>query len=457
MRTGPSTPETPPGRSPGPLLLGVDVGTTRTKAALIDADGREVASAAVATPFVSEGERVEMDVEALRHCLGEVLAGLGDARRRVEGVGVAGMAESGAPLDASRRPVGPVIGWHDVRGQEAVSVLERHFDGELALRIGQPVRTVLSAAKLGWLVDHGTTGVDRWLGVPELALHALTGAEATDFSLAARTGCYDVVERDWIPEVGEVLGFPVSVFAPLRPAGSAMGRVSGEGAAWSGLPEGARVTIAGHDHLAGMAGAGVRGGDAANSVGTAETLVVRCSSVPDLSAALDLRVAVTVHPAGREWAALVSAARAGLVLQGTAARLGRALADLDDLAGEHDPAEVAAETIDALASDEDTALPDASPGAIWAGVLEALAARTAEAYERLVRLVGPPERVVVFGGGSASDAWLRAKAARLSAPLWRSTVADAVARGAALAGGVAAGWWPSVDDAPQPDVSRRVD
>ena len=435
----------------------MDIGTTRTKAALVDTDGREVASAATGTPFTSEGERVEMDVGALRRCVGEVLDGLGEARHRVVGVGVAGMAESGAPLDASRQPLAPVIGWHDGRGEQAVSALERHFGGELALRIGQPVRTVLTAAKLGWLAEHGMSGVDRWLGVPELALHALTGAEATDFSLAARTGCYDVAERDWIPEVGEVLGFPVSVFAPLSPAGSVMGRVSAEGAAWSGLPKEVPVTVAGHDHLAGMAGAGVGREQAANSVGTAETLVVRCASVPDLSAALELGVAVTVHPGGQEWAALVSAARAGLVLRAAADRLGRPLPELDDLAGEDEPIAVSGEIVDALASGEPASLPDGTHGAIWGGLLEALAGRTADAYERLARLLGPPERVVVFGGGSASDAWLRAKAARLPVPLWRSTVADAVARGAALAGGVAAGCWPSVDGAPQPEVSRPVD
>ena len=438
------------------LLLGLDVGTSRTKATLVDVEGREVASAATRTPFVTEGGRAEMEVADLRNCLGNVLGKLGGARHRVAGVGLAGMAESGAPLDASRRALAPVIAWHDTRGEEAVSTLESCFPG-LAHRIGQPVRSVLTAAKLGWLVGSGVGGVDRWLGVPELVLHALTGAEVTDFSLAARTGCFDVGERTWIPEVGAALGFRVEVFPPIEPAGSDMGRVSAEGAAWSEIPEGVPVTVAGHDHLAGMAGAGIAGGQAGNSVGTAETLVAVCPSIPDAAAALDLRVAVTVHPCGREWVVLVSAARAGLVLEAAASGLGRSLPELDRLAESGRPAEVDDDLLDALASGRRASLPEASPGAVWAGVLEALAARTADAYQRLARVAGPRQRLVVFGGGSTSMAWLRAKAELVPVPLWRATVADAVPRGAALYAGVAAGWWPSTEDAPQPEVSRPLD
>jgi sugar (pentulose or hexulose) kinase len=131
-------------------------------------------------------------------------------------------------------------------------------------------------------------------------------------------------------------------------------------------------------------------------------------------------VAVTVYPGGREWAALVSAARAGLVLDATAARLGSTPPELDREAG-----------------------------AIWLEVLDDLAARTADACARLTALVGARDGIVVFGGGSASEPWLRAKAAHLGLPL-RPGAASAVARGAAVHAGVAAEGWPSADAATRP-------
>ena len=433
-------------------MLGVDVGSSRTKAVLVDRAGEEVASAAVATPFTTQDGRVEMEVEALRECLRAVLADLGDARQRVVAAGIAGMAESGAPLDAGGRALAPVIAWHDGRGDEAVEKLEQHFGPDLPLRIGQRIRTVLTVSKLRWLVDHGMTGMVRWLGVPELGLQALTGAEATEFSLAARTGCYDVADRRWIPEVPEVLGFPIDVFPPVEPAGTVMGRISADGAAWSGLPEGLPVTVAGHDHLAGMAGAGVAREDAANSVGTAETIVARTSSLPDVGKALDQRVRLTVYPGGQEWAALYGAARAGLVLEAGAAVLGHSLQELDGMAHDASPADIG-DAVDALARGQPASLPDAPDGEVWAGLLQVLTARTVDGYQRLTSVVGPCRRLVVFGGGSASEPWLRAKAAAMPVPVVRSRFRSEVARGAALYGGVAAGWWPSADDAPRPPAS----
>ncbi len=464
------------------LLLGIDIGTSHTKAVVVARDGREVASSAVATPFVGRDGRTEMSVDALRGCLGDVLAPLGDRRRQVVAAGVAGIAESGAPFDAGGRPLAPVIAWTDERGHEAVAALARQFGPALPARIGQEVRTVLTVSKLGWLVSNGMTGMARWLGVPELALHALTGEAATEVSLAARTGAFDVISRNWIPEVPTSLGFSIGAFPPVCVAGAAMGRVSGPASGWSGLPRGIPVTIAGHDHLVGMAGAGAGPGDAANSVGTAETIVVRAPGPPDVAAALAAGLRVSVHPGGEEWAVLVGAARAGLVLEAAAARLGRALPDLDraaagepvahgTAAGEPTASGTAAGEptangtaagagagpaaldgiVDGLARGIPVVFPAVADGTVWAGLLRALAARTADAYRRLVQVVGPCLRLVVYGGGAASDPWLRAKAAALTVPVVRSD-ASAVARGAALYAGVAAGWWATVDGAPAPSL-----
>jgi xylulokinase len=415
--TGPSTTE---------LLLGLDVGTSRTKAVLLDASGREVAGAVVATPFVTTGDRVEMAVDDLLGCVAEVLAGLGERRRHVVAAGVAGVAESGAPMDDQRRPLAPVIAWLDDRGGEAVGVLEREFGDGLALRTGQGATTKMTVAKLGWLLAHGVRDVDRWLGVPELALWALTGAEATEHSLASRTGCYDVTGHRWLPEVAGVLGFHTAVFAEVLAAGRVMGRVSVAGAAWSGLPAGIPVTIAGHDHLAGMAGGGVGPAELANSVGTAETIAGRAPTLPDMDAARAQRLAVSVSPGGTDWAVLVSAGRSGQVIEAAAAEWGMTPAELDARCDE-----------------------------AWAGVLAGLTGRAVDAYHRLAAVVGRRERMVVFGGGSASEPWLRAKAEAFDIPVVRSAVTSAVARGAAVHAGVAAGWWGSEDEAPTPPASGR--
>jgi len=432
--------------APAPLLLGVDVGSTSTKAVVIDGAGLEVARASTPTPFVMRRDRTEMAVDDLRAALETVLAALGDVRRQVASVGFAGMAESGAPFDGGGHPLAPVIAWHDPRGEEAVARLEREFGRDLALRIGQPLRPVLTATKVGWLVAHGAGPVVRWLGVPELCVQALTGAEVTEHSLAARTGCYDVGARRWMPEVPEALGFAVDVFPSVEPAGAVMGHLASGAIRWTGLPDGIPVTIAGHDHLAGMAGAGVGPDGLANSVGTAETIVARLPVPPDLDAALDSRVAISLYPGGREWAALVSTVRAGIVVERVAAALGHAPDKLDRLPGE--PVTIDDELLEDLARHRTACLPDGPPGDVWAGLLRAMARRTAEGYGRLTAIAGRRHEMVLFGGGSVSGPWLQAKAALLDIAVRQSVGGTAVARGAAIHAGVAAGWWPAADQGP---------
>ena len=433
-----------------PVLLGLDLGTTRLKGVLVDEHGAEVGRASAPTPFASGPAGTEMDGGELLDLVGTVLATLGDDRAAVAGVGIAGIAESGAPVDGEGAPLAPVIAWHDPRGGEVVARLQERFGDDLALAIGQRVRTVTSVAKLGWLLDAGVRGAHRWLGVPELCLHGLTGEQATEHSLAARTGCFDVRKRRWLPEVAEAAGFDVGVFPPIGTAGSILGRVSARGRAWSGLPEGVPVTLAGHDHLAGMVGCGAAKADLANSVGTAETVVGRSHELPDVELALARRVAVTLAPGGDGWAVLASAARAGRVLETVAAALERSPAELDRLAEDDGPGAEVGELLADVDAGDDLRVPPGPPGEVWWGLLRALSARTGEAVDRASEVVGPAPRLVVFGGGSRSRPWLRAKADALALPVARSTAAEAAARGAAVQAGVAAGWWPSAEAAPVP-------
>ena len=383
----------------------------------------------MATPFSASVAGLDMEVSDLEWALAEVVAALGPAGEQLAAVGVAGMAESGAPLRAGR-PVAPIIAWHDGRGAETVASLEARFGPALPRWTGRRVRTVSSLAKLGWLIDQGITAPDRWLGVPELALFSFTGAEATEHSLAARTGAYHVSDGHFIPDVtAHVLAGggsdPDRFFPAVRAAGAAMGFVSVEAAARYGIPSAIPVTIAGHDHLAAAAGLGGGPDDLFNSVGTAETVFRRTGAPPDIDRALALELAVTLWPGGTSWGILASAARSGFVLGELAASLGHSAADLDRLAESESESESAS-----------------GAGRQWSAAISDLVSRTVAAGARVAELLGAHRRLIVFGGGSRSPLWLAAKAGAAGVPVLRSTAADAAARGAALAAGVAAGWWP---------------
>jgi xylulokinase len=436
-------------------LLGVDLGSTHIKAVLIDAAGVVRRAAARPTPFAARAEGVEMTVDELLTAVAAVLAELGPERAGAAAVGVAGMAECGAPLDSGGHPLGPVIAWFDPRGEAVVERLERDGGEALAARTGRRLRTVSSVAKLGWWVERTGAAPGGWLGVPELCVHALGGAGVTDPSLASRTGWYDVAARAYLPEVVVAIGVPASALPPVVAAGSVAGRVTGSAAAWSGLRAGIPVTPAGHDHLAAAAGCGAAPGDLVDSVGTAESLVrrLRGGDPPGpgtLRRALGLGVAVSARPDGDGWAVLGRGPRAGVVLAAVAAGLGRVPLEVLDAGAVEGARPAMAELVDAILGGAEPALPAMAAGELWGGLLEELARRTAAAAGLCAQLAGPAERVLVVGGGARSLPWLRAKARHLAVPLWRAGGAEAAARGAAVAAGVAAGWWPAAPAAPPP-------
>src|ERR671938_185317 len=100
------------------VLAGIDVGTTWVKAALTDADGRELAVERVRTPWREVPTGAECDPEDLfRAALSAVEAVAASPKTRIVSVGIASMAETGVLLDSAGRPAAPSIAWFDRRGR----------------------------------------------------------------------------------------------------------------------------------------------------------------------------------------------------------------------------------------------------------------------------------------------------------------------------------------------------
>ena len=310
------------------LLVGLDVGTTSSKAVVYDVAGAPLAVGRAPTtwahvePAVAGGPPgVEVDADAL---LAAAVAAVGQAldaapAGRVAGLGVTSMAESGVLLDGRGRAVAPVVAWHDSRDLAEVARLGRDLGAEaFSGRTGLPLRSQWSLTKHRWQrdTDPAAAGAVRRLNVAEWVVRGLGGDEASDASLASRTGWLDLATRDWWPEAVAWSGASEGLFPPLVTSGTALGRAS----AALGLPRlaGAVLTTAGHDHQAATVGAEAAGaGDQLDSCGTAEALV---RTVPaGFSADGVARLAaggVTVgwHVLAGRWA-LLGATEGGLALQ----------------------------------------------------------------------------------------------------------------------------------------------
>jgi sugar (pentulose or hexulose) kinase len=133
------------------LLVGIDVGTTSCKAAVVRAgDGVEAAHGAVPTPWTVVPSGAELAparlLDAALAAAAEALAAAPDGP--VLGVGVTSMAETGVLLDRHARPVAPAIAWHDARGEAEAARLAADLGAErFSARTGLQVRALFSIAK----------------------------------------------------------------------------------------------------------------------------------------------------------------------------------------------------------------------------------------------------------------------------------------------------------------------
>jgi len=257
------------------LLLGLDVGTTSTKAAVIDLDGNELAHGRAPMTWTTVPTGAEIAPEALLSCALEAAAAALAGCGPVGAVGVSSMAETGILLDRRGRPVGaPAIAWHDSRGiDEAQRIADDLGRDRFAATTGLPPTELCSLAKLRWLRDHEPAARDgaRWLNVAEWIVKGLGGDETAELSLASRTGWLDLDSRTWWAEALDWAGCPDDFLPQPAVAGTPAGELT---ARELPVARGAVLAVGGHDHLSAAVGAGAVGeGDVLDSSGTAEAFI----------------------------------------------------------------------------------------------------------------------------------------------------------------------------------------
>ncbi len=251
--------------------LGVDIGTTRTKAVVIDDVGQVRATAAVDTATNADGwsrDPAAVLAGALSVCREVVRHSDGD----VAGLAVASVGEEIVPIDAAGRPSAPTIVWYDGRGAR-----EAHAFVPTALHRRLRPDPTFSIFKLLWLSENGYEPARsaKWLDLSAFVLTHL-GAQATmDWSHASRTGAFDPVTCRWDEETVTAAGLRQTSLPSLVPSGQVVGTLSANAARKLRLPTGIPLVSGGHDHFVGAFASGVREvGDVFLSAGTSEAQMV---------------------------------------------------------------------------------------------------------------------------------------------------------------------------------------
>lgn len=452
------------------LILGIDLGTTSTKAVAYDIRGRMVATSAVPTiahyprPLWAYFEPEELWTAAADAVRG-VVQQIGDPAR-IQSVAVASFAEAGVPVDTNGEPTYNTIAWFDRRTiPQANWLVETIGEQRLFERSGLAMQPIFTLCKLLWLKENEPEAWARtrgWLMADSFIAWRLGGAPASDYSQAARTLAFDLQHFRWDTDLVSRVGIDPAILSPVMAAGTPIGTVSEEGAAATGLRKGTMIAVGGHDHVCGAFAAGVtEHGAVLDSMGTAEALFCALDAPiwdPDFG-----RLGYTqgAHVAAGKYYGF-----GGLYTSGASVDWIRAIT------GREDRRALAGAAADVPPGSNGTTFfphlrlagpphldprsrgaflgltTDADQAAMVRAVYEGLAYEARASIEPLVRYAGSetlPE-ITVIGGSSRNELLLKIKASVMNRPHHIMHIHEATAHGAALLGGLAAGIYRDATD-----------
>jgi len=256
------------------LYLGLDVGTSKVAATIVDAaTGAQLATEGAPQPesFPAPPGRSEWDARAIRDqalAVGRAAVAASGRTNEIAAIGVTGQQHGGllvstAPGD-DLRPLTPLIGWQDKRADEpgergisALAALHARL-AELDTRdTGCAIASGFLGTTLFWLAgrDELPTRDARATFVPDYLVASLCDTlPVTDPTDAGGAGLFDVAHGRWHADILAALALPEALLPPVEPTGTLRGTLGAAGAAALGLPIGVPVMNALGDNQASFFG-----------------------------------------------------------------------------------------------------------------------------------------------------------------------------------------------------------
>lgn len=460
-------------------LIGIDLGTSGTKAVLFDTTGRALASKTVeyslSQPQNGWAEQNPADwwnaaCEALRL----ILTQSGVGARAVRGVGLSGQMHGLVLLDGNGEVLRPAILWCDGRsGTECREITEAVGRNRLIEISANPALPGFTAGKILWVRKHEPQLYARAAHIllpKDYIRYKLTGEFATEVSDASGTNLLDVSARRWSDEILRKLYIDKTLLGKMYESVNVTGEVTDSAAKATGLAPGTPVVGGAGDNAAAAVGTGVVStGKALTTLGTSGVIFAHSDNVR-----IDPlgRVHSFCHAVPGKWTVMSCTLSAGLSLkwfrdrfcaeelreagkqgvdpyvlmdrEAASSPLGaRRLLYLPYLMGERSP------LLDEKARGAFVGLSAMhTRGDLIRAVMEGVVYSQRQCLDILREMGVETSDMAVCGGGAKSPLWRQMLADVYGCPVSTTGAAlEGPALGAAILAGVGTGIWPTVEAA----------
>ena len=259
-------------------LLGIDIGTSSTRALLIDENSKLVASSTsdykLITPKPGWAEQIPDDWWiASINTIKEVIEKSKISPQNIAGIGLSGQMHGSIFLDKGGNVIRPAILWCDQRTFKQCETIYEIFghDGFIKLSYNRALPG-FTAPKILWLRENEPENykkVSKILLPKDYIRYRLSNTYATEVSDASGTILMDIPSRNWSDEILNGLQIEKSLLPEVSESDIITSKVSEEASNLTGLIEGTPIVGGGSDNAAGAVGSGIiKSGLISDSIGT---------------------------------------------------------------------------------------------------------------------------------------------------------------------------------------------
>jgi xylulokinase len=466
-------------------FLGMDVGTGGTRAVIVNAAGKVIASAASEhAPFKTlHPGWAEQDPEdwwrATREAIHGALASAPEPLQPIAAIGLTGQMHGAVLLDENGQVLRPSLIWCDTRTQPECDWLHEKIGYEKLIELTcNPALPNFTLTKLLWVKTHEPEifSKTRHILCPkDYVRYRLTGEFAIDVQEASGTLLLDVTNRRWSREVAEAAGIPESWLPKAYESPEVCARISEAAAGLTGLTAGTPVVAGAGDQGAGAVGMGIlQPGSVSATIGTSG-VVFAATAAPTRDP--KGRLHTFCHAVPGLWHVMGVTQSAGLSFRW----LKETFFSANEPIQSYDMLTAAAAKIPAGSEGlewapyllgERTPHLDPEVRAAFAGistthtsahfvraVLEGVAYSLQDTFSLFAELGIPVSTIRLGGGGAKGPLWRKIQAGIYGLPVEVLTAEEGGAFGSALMAGVGAGHWANLGEACAEaiEVAQRIE
>lgn len=273
------------------VWLGIDIGSTHSKALFLNSDRQPIAHASVTTPTYSYtgpdgASRCEVDLAEVMQVVVDLVGQLRNScpGAAVTAIGVTGQMHGLGLVDANGAPLGRFITWQDQRtlaaegdDPSAIRTLAEHLGDRTPS--GARLRPGMTGPLLVWVTRAGLASREAHATtLPDSVAAALTGTPiVTDPTNATATGVFDPETLRWCNDVLDRVGVSPALLPTVVPTGSVAGHLRKPWSDRMGLPAGIPVLVGLGDFQSAVHAMNPRVGDLVVNVGTGAQVCMRAT------------------------------------------------------------------------------------------------------------------------------------------------------------------------------------